>query len=107
VTAPVEVPAQEEVPPVSDDNTPETEAPKRGRKPNVVGKANAEFLKARARLDKAQKRADKVQSVQDELDAAKAEYAEKKAAYETAFRASLGLTDDVADDDDTDEDGDE
>lgn len=102
---PVEAPAQEEVPAVS-ETTETTEAPKRGRKPNVVGQANSAFLKAVARLDRAKKKAAKVQSVQDELNAAQAEYDETKAAYETAFRASLGLTDDVADDS-ADEDGDE
>ena len=60
-----------------------------GRKPNVVGQANARFQKARTRLERAQKKADKVQSVQDELDAAKVEFEAAQEEYREAFTASL------------------
>lgn len=90
--------------PVSDDNaTPENaeDKPKRGRKPNVVGQANARFQKARTRLEKAQAKADKVQSVQDELNAAKEEFAAAQEEYRDAFTASLNNT--VPADDDGDD----
>jgi hypothetical protein len=86
------VEVKEEVPAVTDVvDTPENDEnkPKRGRRPNVVGQANARFLKAKARLDKAQKRADKVQSVQDELTEAKAEFETAQREYRAAFEASL------------------
>lgn len=104
-TAPVN-PTPEGPAPVSDENaTPETDEskPKRGRRPNVVGQANARFQKARARLDRAQKKADKVQSVQDELDAAKAEFEDAQREYREAFTASLSHSTPVEDDGDDDE----
>jgi cell division septum initiation protein DivIVA len=96
--------------PVSDENaTPENDdTPKRGRKPNVVGQANARFQKAKARLDRAQRKADKVQSVQDELDAAKAEFEAAQQEYREAFEASLNNTPAAGDDDgENEDDGDE
>lgn len=75
---------------MSDENeTPNEDKPKRGRKPNVVGQANARFQKARARLARAQKKADRVQSVQDELEAAQAEFDAAQEEYREAFEASL------------------
>lgn len=99
--APVE--PQEGPAPVSDENTtPENEGddkPKRGRKPNVVGQANARFQKARTRLDRAEKKAAKVQSVNDELAAAKAEFEDAQREYREAFEASLNNSVPPADDD--------
>jgi len=91
VTEPVETIKEEG--PVSEENVVavDEDKPKRGRKPNVVGQANARYQKAIARLKKAEAKAAKVQSVQDELNAAKAEFEESKEAYEAAFRASLDL----------------
>lgn len=115
--APIQAPAprsvreaetpQEGPAPVSDENeTPETDdKPKRGRKPNVVGQANARFQKARARLDRAEKKAAKVQSVNDELAAAKAEFEDAQREYREAFEASLNNTPAPVEDDG--EDGDE
>lgn len=105
VVEPVEV-KTEEVPAVSEEvETPETDKPKRGRKPNVVGQANARFQKARTRLDRAEKKAAKVQSVNDELAAAKAEFEDAQREYREAFESSLNHTPAPADD--GDEDGDE
>ena len=94
--------------PVTDENpTPENDddKPKRGRRPNLVGQANARFQKARTRLDRAQKKADKVQSVQDELDAAKVEFEAAQEEYREAFTASLTnsapVEDDGSDDDES------
>jgi hypothetical protein len=106
------VPAAPEGPaPVSDENpTPENDGddkPKRGRKPNVVGQANARFQKAKARLDRAQRKADKVQSVQDELNAAKAEFEDAQREYREAFESSLNNTPAADDDGENEDDGDE
>lgn len=102
------VEVKEEVPAVSEEvETPENDdKPKRGRRPNVVGQANARFVKARVRLEKAQKKAARVQAVNDELKAAETEFEEAQAEYRTAFEASLnlpGVGGDSADDDGDDE----
>jgi hypothetical protein len=107
VMEPVEVKNEtpEEVPAVSDSvETDETPKNKPGRKPNVVGQANARFQKARASLARWEKRAAKIQNINDSLAAARKEFEEAKEEYETAFRASL---DNLPVADDSDDDGDE
>lgn len=108
--APVE--PQEGPAPVSDENpTPDEndgdDKPKRGRKPNVVGQANARFQKARANLTRWEKRKAKIQNIDDELAKAREEFEAAKEEYEAAFRASLTNTPAADDSDEDDGDDDE
>ncbi len=85
-----EKPSTKKPTPAEEKVSGETDKPKRGRKPNVVGQAAAEFKKAQNRLTRAERRAEKVQDVQDELKAAQEAFEAAKKAYEDAFAASLG-----------------
>ena len=78
----------EEAAPVTEE-TPTAEAPRRGRKPNLVGQAYATYVKAQKRLERAERKAEKVVDVLDERDAARDDYETAKNAYEAEFASTL------------------